>query len=57
MILIFRKFEKKIKFHQKIGKMMKIRKDSKKLEFASIFLKIADIKILKNIPLHLEAMQ
>ena len=29
----------------------------KKLKKLQIFLKIADIKILKNIPLHLETMQ
>ena len=37
-------------------KIIKVQKDSK-LEKLQMFLKMADIKILKNIPLHLEAMQ
>ena len=37
------------------GKKTKIQKDSKISEKLQIFLKIADIKILKNIPLYLEA--
>ena len=38
-------------------KMIKNSKGFKNLKKIQIFFKMPDIKILKNIPLHLEAMQ